>query len=227
MKRVSVGAVMACVMLGLTGAAAVQAASLTGNINPECSLEVRSYENQGDWEVAASGAVPAGAIELDSGFVQGTNDGGAGTQANPFEVSWDGRVDFRFQTGTTVFENNHWDIYAESVPVPILSGTDDNPGDRDEIGYVNIADQAGGIPRFVGLVYVHGVLVGNVGTSRCEGEGWVRLIGDPVGTVAWWVMAALIVAGLLFLVATPYTRDWEEGGATPWEQYAPGSSPKP
>jgi hypothetical protein len=218
---------MACVMLGLTGAAAVQAASLTGNINPECSLEVRSYENQGDWEVAASGAVPAGAIELDSGFVQGTNDGGAGTQANPFEVSWDGRVDFRFQTGTTVFENNHWDIYAESVPVPILSGTDDNPGDRDEIGYVNIADQAGGVPRFVGLVYVHGVLVGNVGTSRCEGEGWVRLIGDPVGTVAWWVMAALIVAGLLFLVATPYTRDWEEGGATPWEQYAPGSSPKP
>lgn len=227
MKRVSVGAVMACVMLGLTGAAAVQAASLTGNINPECSLEVRSYENQGDWEVAASGAVPAGAIELDSGFVQGTNDGGEGTQANPFEVSWDGRVDFRFQTGTTVFENNHWDIYAESVPVPILSGTDDNPGDRDEIGYVNIADQAGGIPRFVGLVYVHGVLVGNAGTSRCEGEGWVRLIGDPVGTVAWWVMAALIVAGLLFLVATPYTRDWEEGGATPWEQYAPGSSPKP
>jgi hypothetical protein len=171
--------------------------------------------------------VPAGAIELDSGFVQGTNDGGAGTQANPFEVSWDGRVDFRFQTGTTVFENNHWDIYAESVPVPILSGTDDNPGDRDEIGYVNIADQAGGVPRFVGLVYVHGVLVGNAGTSRCEGEGWVRLIGDPVGTVAWWVMAALIVAGLLFLVATPYTRDWEEGGATPWEQYAPGSSPKP
>jgi hypothetical protein len=40
-------------------------------------------------------------------------------------------------------------------------------------------------------------------------------------------MAALIVAGLLFLVATPYTLDWEEGGVTPWEQYAPGSSPKP
>jgi hypothetical protein len=227
MKRLSVGALMACVMLGLVGAAVVHAASLTGNINPPCSLEARSYNNDGDWLAAASGAVPAGAIELDSGFVAGTDSNGEGTEANPFDVSWDGRVDFRFQTGTTVFQNNHWEIYAESVPVPILSGQDDNPMDIDEIGNVTIANMAKGLPRFVGLVYVHGVLVGNAGASRCEGEGWVRLVGDPTGTVAWWVMALLIAAGLLFLVATPYTVDWEEGGFTPWEQYAPGDSPKP
>ena len=227
MKRISLGALMACVMLGVVGFAVAHAATLTGNINPPCSLEARSYSNDGDWEAAASGAVPAGAIELDSGFVAGTQSNGEGTETDPFDVSWDGRVDFRFQTGTTVFVNNTWSIYAESVPVPILSGSDDNPMDIDEIGFVKIHETAAGFPRFVGLVYVHGVLEGNGGTSRCEGEGWVRLVGDPTGTVAWWVMAALIVAGMLFLVATPYTPDWEEGAFTPWEQYAPGDSPKP
>jgi hypothetical protein len=227
MRRVSAGALLACLMLGGVGFAAVQAASLTGNINPECSLEVRSYRNQGDWEVAASGEVPAEAIELDSAFVQGTSDGGEGTQDDPFEVSWDGRVDFRFQTGTTVFEDNHWEIFATGIPVPILSGTDDNPGDRDEIGFVNIANQAQGMPRFVGLVHVSGRLVGNDGASVCEGEGWVQLVGDPTGTLPWLVMALLIAAGVVFLVATPYTVDWEEGMHTPWDHYAPGDSPRP
>lgn len=225
MRRVSVGALLACVMLGAVGFATVHAATLTGNINPPCSLEARSYENTGDWQAAASGAVPAGAIALDEGVVRGTDSGGEGTEANPFDVSWDGRVDFRFQTGTTVFQNNTWSIYAMGLPVPILSGSDDNPMDIDEIGFVEIADQTQGIPRFVGLVHVNGVLEGNNGASRCEGEGWVRIVGDPVGTVPWIVMAALIVLGLLFLVATPYTTTWEEGEYTQWEGHAPGPAP--
>ena len=226
MRRVSVGALMACVLLGALGIAAVHAATLTGNINPECSLEVRSYENTGDWEAAASGAVPAGAIALDEGFVQGANSGGEGTEADPFDVSWEGRVDFRFQTGDTVFANNNWSIYAMGLPVPILSGFDDNPMDIDEIGFVEIENEAQGIPRFVGLVHVSGTLDGNAGASHCVGEGWVRLVGDPVGTVPWMMMAALILAGLVFLVATPYTTTWEEGAYTPWEGHAPGESPK-
>jgi len=227
MKRLSAGALMACLMLGLVGIAVVQAASLTGNINPPCSLEARSYSNTGDWEAASSGAVPAEAIALDEGFVAGTTSNGEGTEADPFDVSWDGRVDFRFQTGTTVFENNHWSIYAMGLPVPILSGQDDNPLDIDEIGYVEIFSMAPGLPRFVGLVHVNGTLEGNAGASRCDGEGWVRIVGDPIGTVPWYIMAAFILAGLVFLVATPYTVDWEEGAFTPWEGYAPGSSPKP
>lgn len=226
MRRVSVGALLACMMLGGVGFAVAQAASLTGNINPECSLEVRSYENTGDWQVAASGDVPAEAIALDDGFVQGTQSTD-GTEDDPFDVAWDGRVDFRFQTGTTVFANNTWSIYATGVPVPILSGQDDNPLDLDEIGYVEIADQTQGIPRFVGLVHLSGRLDGNAGASFCEGEGWVRLVGDPVGTIPWLAMVALIGAGLVFLVATPYTRTWEEGAYTPWEQHAPGDSPRP
>ncbi len=224
MKRISIGALMACVMLGVIGAAVVQAATLTGNISPPCSLQARSYSNTGTWAEAPTGAVPAGASVLDEGVIE-NGSSPEGTQADPFDVAWDGRVDFRFQTGTTVLQNNEWAVYAMGLPIPILSGRDDNPLDLDEIGKVEIATTASGIPRFVGLVYVSGWIKGNNDTSRCDGEGWVRIVGDPVGTVPWFVMAALILAGLLFLVATPYTRTWEEGELTPWEQYAPGPPP--
>jgi hypothetical protein len=213
MRRVSVGALLACVMLGVVGIAAVQAATLTGNIDPPCSLEVRSYETDG--------------TVLDEGFVQGTSSqGGEGTQADPFEVAWDGRVDFRFQTGMTVFADNEWSIYAMGLPVAVLSGRDDNPMDLDEAGQVTIAEDAAGVPRFVGLVHVNGVLEGNNGGSRCEGQGWVRIVGDPVGTVPWMSMVGLILAGLVFLVATPYTTTWEEGRVRSWEETNPGSSPR-
>ena len=225
MRRLIVAGVVGATVLTLLATFPAIAATLTGNINPPCSLEARSYSNTGDWEAAASGAVPAEAIALDEGVIE-NGSSPEGTQADPFDVSWDGRVDFRFQTGTTVFVNNHWEIYAMGLPVPILKGSDDNPLDIDEIGYVEIANMAQGAPRFVGMVYVSGNLIGNDGASRCDGEGWVRLVGDPVGTVPWIVMAALILAGLVFLVSTPYTIDWEEGQLTPWEQYAPGKRPE-
>jgi hypothetical protein len=188
------------------------AATITGNINPLCSLEALSY-------------LEDDATILDEGVIE-NGSSPEGTQQDPFQVDWFGRVDFRFQTGTTVFSNNRWEIYAMGLPVPILSGSDDNPMDLDEVGFVEIDETAPGVPRFVGLVHVNGWLEGNSGASRCEGEGWVQIVGDPVGTVPWVVMAGLILAGLVFLVATPYTRDWEEGQLTPWEQYVPGERPE-
>ena len=225
MRRLSIAVVLACTVLGVVMAVPALAATLTGTA--DCSLEARSYSNSGDWEAAASGAVPAGAVALDEGNV-GIDSGTSpeGTQSDPFEVSWDGRVDFRFQTGETVFQNNRWEIYAMGLPVPILKGSDDNPSDLDELGFVEIDNMAPGAPRFVGMVHVSGWLEGNEGASRCDGEGWVRLVGDPIGTVPWIVMAGFILAGLVFLVATPYTIDWEEGNLTPWEQYAPGQRPE-
>lgn len=208
MRRGTISGGMALGLL-LLWAMPTSAASLTGNA--ACSLEARSYAGDG-------------ITVLDEGVVQGTSV--EGSQADPFDIAWDGRVDFRFQTGTTVFQNNEWEIYAAGVPVAILKGSDDNPMDLDEIGFVNIAETTAGIPRIVGLVYVSGWLEGNAGASRCDGEGWVRILGDPVGTIPWILFVALLALGLIFLIATPYTRDWEEGMLTPWEQYAPGQRPK-
>lgn len=224
MKRLFATVTLACTLFALLAAVPTLAATLTGRPQP-CSLEARSYSNTGTWAPGPSGPVPVGGTVLDEGVIEnGTSP--EGTAQDPFDVAWDGRVDFRFQTGTTVFENNRWEIYAMGLPVAILKGDDDNPGEIDELGFVQIASEVEGLPRFVGLVHVSGWLEGNNGAARCDGEGWVRIVGDPVGTVPWIVMAAFIMLGLVFLVSTPYTADWEEGEFTPWESKAPGPKPE-
>lgn len=224
MKRLIAAGAIAATALAMVAVFPTLAATLVGRPEP-CSLEARSYTGTGTWEASPNGPIPAGATVLDEGVIENGRSP-EGTQQDPFDVSWDGRVDFRFQTGTTVFENNDWEIYAMGLPVAILKGSDDNPGDIDEIGYVEIGQAAPALPRFVGTVYVSGWLEGNNGTARCEGEGWVRIVGDPVGTVPWIVMAGLILLGAVFLVSTPYTVDWEEGNITPWEGNVPGPRPE-
>ena len=215
MKRLAVAGVVAVTLLTLLSALPALAATLTGNISPPCSLEARSYDANGD--------------VLDEGTIEnGTS--AEGTQSDPFDIAWDGRVDFRFQTGNTVFQNNTWTIYADTLtgplPVAILSGSDDNPLDLDEIGFVNIQETTTGLPRFVGLVHITGKLEGNGTAVNCVGDGWVRIVGDPVGTVPWIVMVGLILVGAVALVATPYTVDWEEGAFTPWQGNVPGPRPQ-
>ena len=83
----------------------------------------------------------------------------------------------------------------------------------------NLPDAA----RVVGLVHISGWLEGNDGTVRCEGNGWVNVVGDPVGTIPWIVFLTLLALGAIFLIATPYTVTWEEGGYSPM----PGGSVKP
>lgn len=167
-------------------------AELTGG----CTLEVRSTDGSG--------------APLDEGTVP---PGTEGSQQDPFRVAWDGRVDFRFSTGTTVFQDNEWEIYAQGIPLPILRGSDDNPMDRDESGDVQIGESVPG--PVVGLFHVSGTIEGNNGTNRCDGNGWVHVVGDPMATVPFWVMVVFLVLGGALLVATPYTRDWEEAGLSP------------
>jgi hypothetical protein len=171
----------------------VAGADLTGG----CQLEVRSFD--------AAGAV------VDEGNVPGS----VGSQDDPFKVEWDGNVDFHFIT-PRVFQNNHWSVAIESLPV--LNGSDDNPLDLDEIGNVTIASK---IPvRFVGLIHVTGDIYGNGDADTCHGDGWVLILGDPVGTIPWILAAALIAAGVIGLMVTPYVP-WEGAG----RDELPGGTP--
>ena len=64
--------------------------------------------------------------------------------------------------------------------------------------------------KFVGTLLISGDLYGNNETSHCRGEGYVQILGDPVGTIPWIVAVALIlVSGVVLLVATPYSTTWE------------------
>ena len=139
----------------------------------------------------------------------------SGSPDDPFQVTWDGHVDYHFIT-PVVFQNNHWNFSVESLP--IRSGSDDNPSDLDEIGKVTISAD---LPlRFVGLLHVDGDIFGNGDADHCHGDGWVLILGDPVGTIPFWLAVALIAAGVIGLLFTPYVP-WEGSG----RDELPGGSP--
>lgn len=196
MRRVC-AAVVVSTTLALILVLPVLAAQLSGG----CSMDLRSFEGPG-----ASGA------EIDNAEVEGPiPEGAVGSQSRPFKVDPDGSIDFAFHTGTSVFQNNHWTIFAQGLPVPILAGSDDNPGDVDETGIVSLNETIKALPfRVVGTFFVSGDLWGNNDTLHCYGEGYVQVLGDPVGTIPWDIAAALIVlSGLMLLVAVPYSTTWE------------------
>jgi hypothetical protein len=196
MRRFLAAAVVGNLLLLLL-AVPMLAAELTGG----CVLQVRSFDGPN-----------ATGIEVDEGQAAGIiPEGAVGSQSRPFKVDPDGSVDFLFNTGT-VFQNNHWDIFAQGIPVALLAGSDDNPMDVDETGVVSIGEAVKKLPfAIVGTFFITGDLWGNENASHCHGEGYVQVLGDAIGTPLWILAAALIAlggAGLLF--AVPYTRDWEE-----------------
>lgn len=195
MKRLLSAGAMAALLLLLI-ALPVAAAELTGG----CVLQVRSLDGPN-----------ATGNEVDQGQAAGIiAEGAVGSQSRPFKVDPDGSVDFLFHTGT-VFQNNHWSIFAQGIPVALLAGDDDNPLDVDETGIVNMGDAVKALPfKVVGTFFITGDLWGNNDQSHCHGEGYVQLLGDAIGTPLWILAAALIaLGGVALLVATPYSRDWE------------------
>ena len=196
MRRVFMAAVVSTTLAFLL-VLPVLAATLT----LPCSMEVRSFEGAG-----------ATGTEVDNAAVRGPiPEGAVGSQTRPFKIDPEGSIDFAFHTGQSVFSDNHWTIYAQGLPVPILAGFDDNPSDVDETGIVEVNETVQKLPfKFVGTVFVSGDLWGNGDTLHCYGEGYVQVLGDPVGTVPWILAAALIlISGVMLLVATPYSTTWE------------------
>jgi len=119
----------------------------------------------------------------------GANDA---TQSDPFLVDWFGTVDY---TGTTtnVIKNYSYQVFVLGIPTP-LRGADTNDGeDVDGGGTVGVATNA---PfRVTGLFKVSGGYSGEGGS--CAGDGWFKLIGDPTGTVPFWLGLILIALGTL------------------------------
>jgi hypothetical protein len=77
-----------------------------------------------------------------------------------------------------------------------LRGGDQNSaGDSSGDGSVRISQA---VPfRFTGLFHVSGQLRGDGGA--CGGEGWVRVIGDPMSTLPFLVALALLLMGVVLL----------------------------
>jgi hypothetical protein len=136
-------------------------------------------------------SVDAAGAELDTAI------GGAAdsTQADPFKVDWDGEVDWIGTTGTQVIKDSSWGVSIFNIPTP-LSGTEANEdADKDGDGTVDVGVN---LPlRMTGLFFVSGRITGDGGS--CGGSGWMRLVGDPLGSTLFWLGLVLIILGLLAL----------------------------
>lgn len=191
MRRLTAaGGVAALLLLYL--ALPVSAADLTGG----CTLLVRSFDASG--QQLSEGSLPGAAV----GPIATLGD-----QSNPFAVAWDGKVDFLFATGSTVFQNNHWSIQVQGIPA--LSGSDDNPLDVDETGTLKISTMSMVPGPIVGIFHVTGDLYGNKDADHCHGDGWVYLVGDPAASLPWKIALGALALGAIGLVATPYSTTWE------------------
>jgi hypothetical protein len=123
-----------------------------------------------------------------------TGPGSGGTEDDPLEVDSNGSVTWAGTTGSQVIKNNSWHI--EVFYLPLFRGSSANAdGETSADGTVDFRKDA---PfRFTGLYFASGGLSGDGGA--CDGSGWFRAIGDPVGTVPFFAGLVLLILGLALL----------------------------
>lgn len=125
------------------------------------------------------------------------------TQENPFIVDWDGKVQWAGTMGPLVIKDHSWSVLVYNIPTPQSGGDANEGGDTDGDGTVQVSEN---LPfRFAGLFYVSGTISGTGGS--CAGSGWVKVSGDPLGTIPFWLAVLLIALGLLML-SMGYRGGW-------------------
>lgn len=128
----------------------------------------------------------------------GTATAGAAdaTQADPLQVEWNGTVEWAGTQGSQVIKDHHWSVSIFNIPSPLSGGDPNTAGKTDGSG----TEQVGlNLPfRFTGLFFVSGSILGTGGS--CSGSGWMKLNGDPFGTIPFWAFLVLVVLGLLLML---------------------------
>jgi len=124
-----------------------------------------------------------------------TAGGNDSTQSDPFVVDWDGSVAWAGTMGSQVIKDHSWGVSVFNIPTPLSGGDPNEGGDTDGDGTVQVGEN---LPfEITGLFFVSGQIAGTGGS--CAGSGWMKLNGDPVGTLAFWAFLILIVLGLLMM----------------------------
>lgn len=152
-------------------------ASATAFPLTNCTLELTSVDGGG----ASIDTATAGAADS--------------TQADPFQVDWEGTVEWAGTTGTQVIKDSRWGVSFFSIPTPLSGNEANEDGDKKGDGTVDVGVN---LPfGMTGLFFVSGSISGSGGS--CEGSGWMRLVGNPLGSALFWLGLILILLGLLAL----------------------------
>jgi hypothetical protein len=128
-----------------------------------------------------------------TGAVIGTATNGANdaTQSDPLEVEWDGSVDWVGTTGSQTIMNHNWHVDVFMLPTPLRGGDPNTSGNPNGDGTVDVSAN---LPfQIVGAFYVSGEIAGDGGS--CSGSGWMKLRGNPIGTLPFWAGVILFVLG--------------------------------
>ncbi len=124
--------------------------------------------------------------------------GGPGASpSEPLIVDPQGRVDYYGRTDP-VITNGTWSLKVFGIPVQ--RGDEDNSdGETKRAGDVDLDFIPIDVP---GLYHVSGSFEGDGGS--CSGEGWVKILGSPVGSLPWIAGVGLFGIGLIgVLLARP------------------------
>jgi hypothetical protein len=136
-------------------------------------------------------SVDAAGLPLDTATAGGADS----TQADPFQVDWEGTVEWTGTTGSQVIKDSKWGVSVFGIPTPLAGSEANEEGTVDGDGMVDVGVN---LPlRTTGLFFVSGSMSGSGGS--CAGSGWMRLIGDPLGSTLFLLGLVLIVLGLLAL----------------------------
>ncbi len=136
-------------------------------------------------------SLDANGTQLDTATAGGDDS----TQADPFIVDFDGSVAWAGTMGSQVIKDHKWSVSVFNIPTPLAGGDPNAGGDTDGDGTVQVGEN---LPfELVGLFYVSGSIAGTGGD--CAGSGWMKLNGDPVGSVLFWIFLVLVVLGALML----------------------------
>lgn len=183
----------ACLLLAIAAMLLSARPADAATISGDCSATAASFASGVDPDDPASLAVDAIEIPANSSVDNGT-------KGNPFGVDSQGSVAWSGET-TMAATNHSWSV--DFLVAGVGSLDDSDPNDKDERSSSGVKDMADIFPADItGLVKVTGTFTSDGGT--CTGDGWMKLIGSPTGTIPWiggLVAGALGLLGLVF--ATP------------------------
>jgi hypothetical protein len=170
----------------LAALALVALALAIGSVRPQAGL---AFPLSGCHLTITS--LDAGGAAIDSAIGGGAD----ATQAAPLQVSWDGTIEWSGSSGAQAIRGAGWHVDVFGLPTSLRGDDPNQDGGTSAAESIRISEA---VPfQFTGLFYVSGQLSGEGGT--CTGEGWVRVLGDPMSTLPFLVSLALVLVGAVLL----------------------------
>ncbi len=151
----------------------------------DCTLELTSLDADG------------GALD------SATGPSADATSDDPFLVDWDGTVVWNGTMGSQTIKNYSWHVEFFGIPTPLRGQGSNDDGKTDGDGTVDVSSNLAFRPS--GLFYISGEISGDGGS--CSGSGWMKIAGEPVSSVPFWLAVVLIVLGVI-LIAVGARGGW-------------------